>query len=205
MTAVTPIIETSEQLDPKTFNLQDWLVGGDAHRIHKETTLALDADAAVRISELEAELDRAEARLNTAKSEQADRDENSMESIADSSDKAILAEEENIKKIWGQLEELQDTTRTALFRTRTLSEREKKEVMNAWKEESGADEVDTEALSFWAMVFAKTATLEGQHLTSAQWMQVAETIGMQFSRTIAVYTAALNVEASFEVSPRFRS
>ena len=89
MTAVTPIIETSKQLDPKTFNLQDWLVGGDAHRIHKETTLALDADAAVRISELEAELDRAEARLNTAKSEQADLDENSMESIADSSDKAI--------------------------------------------------------------------------------------------------------------------
>ena len=163
---------------PAGFNLTDWITGGTEHRLTRTALLALDANDAERIAELEA----------------------STEALGEVSNADKLTEAQD------ELEHLLGTVQTAEVVVYGLVDTESERIREEYKAAGGTDEgIKNDDVRLWYRILAEAATLEGHRLTPTEWEGVHETIGGQLVRVIGAYVEAANAAVGFEVSPRFRS
>lgn len=178
--------------DTAGFNLAEWLSGADQYKLHRETLLLLNPDDVADLTGVEEKIE------NLEKLRQAGDSDDDMDTVASESLDGELAE------LYERVEEITANAKTAMFRTRVLTDSELKDINADWLKATGKDEVDTEDLTWWARVFQLTATLEGQSLAASQWLKLADTLGGQFVKCLSTYGEARAAEATLEVSPRFR-
>lgn len=169
-------------LDPKTFPLEDWLVGGKAHRYRAETKIYRDPNILAKMEAKRAEWD-AQAAVPEG-----------MESLGDTpgpalSDEALMAEMDA---------QAATVTVVALIDTELAK---CKEALGE-KPKGYVYEADFE---YWYLVIAEAAEItlpgaEPQTLTAEQWKRLHETIGAQFKLVTQAYAEA----NSPDVTARFR-
>lgn len=169
-------------LDPKTFPLEDWLVGGKAHRYRVETKIYRDPNLIAKIEAKQAEWGAKEAAPE------------GMESLSDApgpalSDEALMAEMD---------------AQAAVVTVVALVDSELAKCKEALGEKPTGYryEADTE---YWYQVIAEAAEItlpgsEPQTLTAEQWKRLHETIGAQFKLVTQAYAEANTPD----VTARFR-
>ena len=177
---------------PAGFNLTDWITGGTEHRLTRTALLALDANDAERIAELEATIERLSGPEGAAPA--------GTEALGEVSNADKLTEAQD------ELEHLLGTVQTAEVVVYGLVDTESERIREEYKAAGGTDEgIKNDDVRLWYRILAEAATLEGHRLTPTEWEGVHETIGGQFVRVIGAYVEAANAAVGFEVSPHFRS
>lgn len=162
---------TDNTLDPKTFDIADWLVGGTEHRLTRSVEI-------YRNRNLQARVDDLERRERLASRVARDAEGNPEEALGDSTPDALESEREAL------LQEIQDAKATVTVYALIDSE----------LDEVKALDLKPNTTAWWYEVFARAARIEGNQLTAGQWAKVHETIGAQLATVITAYQAAAEFE-----------
>lgn len=173
--------ETVDTRDPETFDLDEWLAGGTAHRARVIVPIYRDAN-------LLAEVQRIDAAMKRAEQMPADMESMGEPATTDlEQQKAELLDRIQAAKADVEVYALIDSE---LDQIKKALGGDKKPANYPWHTDS----------AFWHRVLEQAATIDGRRLTHQEWRALHNAIGMQFASIVSAYTEA----GSPDVSPRFR-
>lgn len=167
---------------PGTFDLEDWITGGTAHRLRKHVTVYREADLLAQVDQIDEQLKHTE------------KGPEDMQSMGDTDPRADLEQRRTdlITRLEASRADVEVFTlidsETAAIRKRLGGDEKPKDY--DWSDDQG----------YTYELIAAAATLNGHQLTADQWERVHETIGVQFNRIVAAYVAS----AQADITPRFR-